>query len=601
MSLFAELKRRNVIRMAGLYLVGAWLIVQVAGTVLPMFGAPEWLPRSIVVLLAIGFLPALVFSWVYELTPQGLKREEEVAGERSITPHTGQRMDRLIILGLAVIVVLLAVDRFWPRTAQRDAGSVASSADTHTRRIAVLPFLNLSGDPSQEFFSDGITEEILNVLAGIEDFTVTSRTSSFHFKGRDEPLPDIARELHVDYVLEGSVRKAGQQVRITAQLIKVDGDAHLWSESWTRDLADIFAVQEDIARKVANELEARLSDRDEARLTRTGTHNAAAYEEYLHGRQLWNERSLASLLAAVDAFKTALAADPSYADAWSGLAQTYAVMPEYIAFTPGAHVDFDTVALAHEAADRALALEPTSSRALSARAYVRIMSEFDWAGAESDYRAAIAADPRDAVTRQWYAELLAYQRRREESNAQYEVAFALDPLAPIIHQSRGVLALLAGDEAMALEDFDEALRLVPGFSYAPYLKVEVLMGLRRFDAALTAAGDLSDGDRGLMTSVIAALEDPSRTDEAVRQIEAQGRDTIPGRPFLFAVVGRFDLALPELERLFEANDPYRVFLGCMVAFDPLHDDPRFQALLRRIAWPAQAAQRPAQASSSSTP
>src|SRR6185295_12790292 len=166
--------------------------------------------------------------------------------------------------------------------------------------------------------------------AGIEDFTVTSRTSSFHFKGKDAPLPEIARELHVDYVLEGSVRKAGQQVRITAQLIKVDGDAHLWSESWTRDLADIFAVQEGIARNVAKELETRLSPRDEAHLTRSGTRNVDAYQQFLRGRQLWNQRSFASLEAAVDAFKAALAADPGYADAWAGLAQTYAVMPEYM-------------------------------------------------------------------------------------------------------------------------------------------------------------------------------------------------------------------------------------------------------------------------------
>lgn len=586
MSLFAELKRRNVIRMAGLYLVGAWLIVQVAGTVLPMFGAPEWLPRSVVVLLALGFVPALVFSWVYELTPEGLKREEEVRRGQSITDRTGQRMDRLIVAGLALVVVLLAIDRFWPRTVLSEAHFTAGS---RTRAIAVLPFLNLSGDPTQEYFSDGVTEEILNVLAGIEDFTVTSRTSSFHFKGRDEPLPEIARQLHVDYVLEGSVRKAGQQVRITAQLIKVDGDAHLWSESWTRDLADIFAVQESIARTVANELEARLTDRDEARLTRTGTHDVDAYQQYLRGRQLWNQRSLPSLQSAIEAFKAALAADPDYADAWAGLAQTYAVMPEYIALTPGARPEIDTVALAHEAADRALALDPASSRALTARAYVRIMSEFDWAGAESDYRAAIAADPRDAGTRQWYGELLAYQRRREESAAQYDAALTLDPLSAIIHQSRGVVSLYAGDLETALANFGEALRLVPKYSYSPYLKVETLIALRRFDEAVTAAGDLPDADRAMMTSIVAALQDPSRLDEALRQIEAQGGDTIPGKPFLFALAGRPDLALPELEHLFDAGDAYRVFLGCMTIFDPLQDDPRFQALLGRIGLPAQGA------------
>jgi serine/threonine-protein kinase len=257
--------------------------------------------------------------------------------------------------------------------------------------------------------------------------------------------------------------------------------------------------------------------------------------------------------------------------------------------TPGARSEIDTVALAHEAADRALALDPASSRALTARAYVRIMSEFDWAGAESDYRAAIASDSRDAGTRQWYAELLAYQRRQEESAAQYDAALALDPLAPIIHQSRGVVSLYAGDLEMALAQFDEALRLVPKYSYSPYLKVETLIALRRFDEAVAAARDLPDADRAMMTSIVAALEDSSRSDEAVRQIKVQGGDTIPGKPFLLALEGRPDLALPELERLFGAGDAYRVFLGCMTIFDPLHDDPRFQALLRRIGMPAQTA------------
>ena len=585
MSLFAELKRRNVIRMAGLYLVGAWLIVQVAGTVFPMFGAPEWLPRSIVVLLALGFVPALVFSWVYELTPEGLKRDADVPLDQSVGAHTGRRMDRLIVVGLVAVIALLVADRFWPVAARKETVSVASVPNAQTRTIAVLPFINLSGDPDQEFFSDGITEEILNVLAGIEAFTVTSRTSSFHFKGKDKPLPEIARELRVDYVLEGSVRKAGQQVRITAQLIKVDGDAHLWSESWTRDLADIFAVQEGIARNVANELEARLSPRDEARLTRAGTHNVEAYEQYLRGRQLWNQRSVASLDSAVEAFEAALAADPDYADAWAGLAQTYAVIPEYAAFSSGERHASDATAKAHEAAHRALALDPDSSRALSARAYVRVMYEFDWAGAEDDYRTAIDYDPRDAGTRQWYGELLAYQRRWKESAVQYEAALALDPLAPVIHQSRGALTLFAGDPAAALADFEASSTLAPGFSFSAYMKTLALIDLRRFDDAIAVARALPDADREMMLSIIAALQDPSRSNEALRRIMAHGRDAIPGRPQLLALVGRPDLALPELERLFAAEDPYRVFLYDMSVFEPLYDDPRFEALLRRIGLP----------------
>jgi TolB-like protein/Tfp pilus assembly protein PilF len=586
MSLFAELKRRNVIRMAGIYLVGAWLIAQVSETLLPIFDTPAWVLKTLVALLALGFVPALVFSWVYELTPGGLKRDAEVPAEQSIAAQTGRRMNRLIVIGLLAVVALVVADRYWPRAAEPEVTSVTSRPNTNTRTIAVLPFVNLSADPEQEFFSDGITEEILNVLAGIEGFTVTSRTSSFHFKGKDKPLPEIARELGVDYVLEGSVRKAGQQVRIAAQLIKVDGDAHLWSESWTRDMADIFAVQEGIARNVASELKARLSERDEARLAQSPTRNVEAYEQFLRGQQFWNQRSIASLQAAVEAFKAALAADPDYTDAWAGLAQTYALIPEYTAFASAERRVVDTIALAHEAADRALKLDPSSSRALSARAYVRVMYAFDWEGAEADYRATIASDPRDAGTRHWYGELLAYQRRWKESAAQYDAALALDPLAPIIHYSFGLALLFEGDSARALPNFEEGLRLLPGLNYAVHFKILAMIGLRRFDEAIAAARDLPDNDRVMMESIIAAVQDPSRSDEAVRQVMAHGRNTIPGRPLMLAVVGRHDLALAELEHLFALHDPLRVYLYCVTAFDPLHQEPRFQALLRQIGLPA---------------
>src|SRR5256886_6044725 len=226
-SFFAELKRRNVIRFAGLYLVGSWLLVQVAGTVLPMFGAPEWLPRSIVILLAIGFLPALIFSWVFELTPEGLKRDEDVAPEKSIAPQTARRMDRMIIVVLVLALAYFAFDKFVltpKREAARVAAESTSAVDAHS--IAVLPFVNMSGDAANEYFSDGISEEILNVLARTPELHVAARTSSFSFKGKTQEIPAIARELNVRMVLEGSVRKQDDRVRITAQLIEAMGGCH---------------------------------------------------------------------------------------------------------------------------------------------------------------------------------------------------------------------------------------------------------------------------------------------------------------------------------------------------------------------------------------
>src|SRR5262245_5474230 len=242
-NFFSELKRRNVIRAAGLYLVGAWLTVQVAGTVLPMFGAPEWLPRTIVILLVIGFVLAVIFSWVFELTPQGLKREEEVAPGQSITPKTGRQMDRIIIVVLVLALGYFAFDKF-VLTPKREAALVATASPNESKSvineksIAVLPFENRSRDPDNAYFADGIQDEILTRLAKIADLKVISRTSTQHYKSAPENLPEIAKQLGVAHIVEGSVQKSGDSVRVNVQLIKAANDSHLWADTFDRKLTD---------------------------------------------------------------------------------------------------------------------------------------------------------------------------------------------------------------------------------------------------------------------------------------------------------------------------------------------------------------------------
>src|SRR5438034_2136266 len=260
-NFFAELKRRNVIRMAGLYLVGAWLLTQVASTVLPMFGAPDWLPRSIVSLLAIGFIPALIFSWVFELTPEGLKRDQDVAPEQSITPRTGRRMDRMIIVVLVLALGYFAFDKF-ALTPRREAALVSravpneSKSIINTKSIAVLPFENLSRDPDNAFFTDGVQDEILTALSRIADLKVISRTSVMQYKsGLARNLRKIGEELGVAHLLEGSVQRAANKVRVNAQLIDARNDAHLWAQTYDRDLADVFAIQSEIAKAIADQLQ----------------------------------------------------------------------------------------------------------------------------------------------------------------------------------------------------------------------------------------------------------------------------------------------------------------------------------------------------------
>src|SRR5213595_3211523 len=261
-NFFAELKRRNVIRFAGLYLVGAWLLVQVAGTVLPMFGAPDWLPRSIVILLAIGFLPALIFSWVFEMTPQGLKRDEDVRPEESIAPQTGRRMNRMIIAVLVLALGYFVFDKFVlsQRREKSAAGASSSSnAAPNEKSVAVLAFANLSDDKGSEYFSDGISEELLTVLQKIPGLHVAARTSAFSFKGKNATAQEIGEKLGVTNLVEGSVRRSGQTVRIAARLSRAGTGEQLWSESYTRDLKDVFAVQTEIAQTIVEQLRGQLT------------------------------------------------------------------------------------------------------------------------------------------------------------------------------------------------------------------------------------------------------------------------------------------------------------------------------------------------------
>src|SRR5438477_4822093 len=269
-NFFSELKRRNVIRAAGLYLVGAWLLTQVASTVLPMFGAPDWLPRSIVSLLAIGFIPALIFSWVFELTPQGLKRDEDVPPEESIAPQTARQMNRMIIAVLVIALGYFVFDKF-VLTPRREAALIAArpSAEpksaANAKSVAVLAFANLSDDKGSEYFSDGISEELLTVLQKIPGLHVAARTSAFSFKGKNATAQEIGQKLGVAHLVEGSVRKAGDVVRIAARLTQANTGEELWSENFTRNLKDVFAVQTELAETIVGQLRGQLTDAGESK------------------------------------------------------------------------------------------------------------------------------------------------------------------------------------------------------------------------------------------------------------------------------------------------------------------------------------------------
>jgi len=434
MSLYLELKRRNVIRVAIAYLAGSWLLVEVAETIFPLFGFDDTPARILVVVLAIGFPLFLLFSWVFEITPEGLKKEKDIDRTASLTHKTGKQLDRIIIVLLALALGYFAFDKFVLDPA-RDAELVEETAQQARsdalvesygdKSIAVLPFVNMSADPEQEYFSDGISEELLNLLAQIPELRVISRSSSFFFKGKDIKIADVARELNVAHVLEGSVRKAGNRVRITAQLIEARSDTHLWSETYDRTLNDIFAVQEEIAAAIGGALRVRLALAGGETIQPTAIEAAStdAYDAYLRGRELVHHRNREAMEEAVRHLERAVQLDDSFAPAHAQLAIATMLLTSYVSSD---RERARRTAIRH--LDRAQALEPGLAEAHVGRALLAQYAN-DPESTIAHARMALASNPN-------YIEALIQLRvalyrfdRYEEAHAILEQMLVIDPLS----------------------------------------------------------------------------------------------------------------------------------------------------------------------------
>jgi TolB-like protein/Tfp pilus assembly protein PilF len=467
-TFFTELKRRNVMRMAGLYLVGAWLLVQVAGTVLPMFGAPEWLPRTIVVLLAIGFVPAVIFSWVFELTPQGLKREDDVAPEQSITPQTGRRMDRMIIVVLVLALGYFAFDKF-ALTPRREAALVAGAAPNESRSvinvksIAVLPFENLSEEKQNEYFTEGMQDQILTNLAQIADLKVISRTSVMQYKtGVTRNLRKIGEELGVAHVVEGSVQRAAGKVRVNAQLIDARNDAHLWAQTYDRDLADVFAIQSEIAKAIADQLQAKLSPNEKKAIEQPPTTDLAAFDLYSRAKSLvltagFSATSEPDVRKAIELLDEAVKRDPSFFDAYCQLAGAH----EYLYAVSGFDHTPARLALAEAAVQAATRLRPDAAETHLARAQYLYFGLRDYAGALAELEITRRALPNDPRVFELTGYILRRRGQQEEGLRNLERAVELDPRNFDILQQIALSYQQLGRYAESIAAWDRALAIVP--------------------------------------------------------------------------------------------------------------------------------------------
>jgi TolB-like protein/Tfp pilus assembly protein PilF len=590
-NFFAELKRRNVIRAAGLYLVGAWLLVQVAGTVLPMFGAPDWLPRSIVILLAIAFVPAVIFSWVFELTPQGLKRDEDVPVEQSIAPQTGRRMDRIIIAVLLLALGYFAFDKFivGPRREASFANTTEVRPPTKiptasAKSIAVLPFDNLSHDPENAYFSEGIQDEILTRLAKTAELKVVSRTSTQRFKGTPGDLKQIAQQLGVTNILEGSVQKANDQVRVNVQLINALTDEHLWAETYDRKLTDTFAVESEISKTIAEKLQAKLTGGAEKVLASRPTENPEAHQLYLKGRYFWNRRTAENLRKAGEYFQQAIALDPTYALAYAGLADVYALLPIYAATAPR-----DEIPKALVAARKAVELDDTLAEAHNSLANA-LAENVQFEPAEREFRRALELNPNYATAHQWFGETLLGLGRFEEALDEVRRAHETDPLSLVINSALGYTLGSAGKTTAALEQLRKTLDMDPTFYVARFALGQVL----------EQKGDL-EGARAEYERIIPENQTPAnlasvariyivsgRADEGRRVLnqltERARQGYIPSFPLavIHLALGEKEEALTLLENSADERGIFQGSFGSIKTdkrMDPLRGDPRFEKLV----------------------
>ena len=422
MSIVQELKRRNVFRVAIAYVIIAWLILQIGDTLGPALRLPEAVNTALAFFLILGFPLAIFFAWAFELTPEGLKKEKDVDRSQSITHITGRKIDYFVIAALVLALGFFAFDKFalGPSRQAAEPGTT-EAAD---KSIAVLAFVNMSDDAGNEYFSDGISEELLNVLAKIPGLRVAARTSSFQFKGENRDIIDIGKQLNVAMVLEGSVRKAGLQLRITAQLVDARSGFHLWSETYDRKLEDIFTVQDEISAAIVNALKEHLGFQVEAAPTAISAANTDAHDAYLRGRYLVAQRTVASVEGAVREFEKAIALDPDYALAHAELATATLHLAHYDALT----LD-EAIATATLHAERAIALDPTLAEAHAAKGYLSWRQE-NPEEALTHFRQAIQINPNYSDVYNWMAGVLNEDiGRYNEGIAAFEMAVRLNPLS----------------------------------------------------------------------------------------------------------------------------------------------------------------------------
>jgi TolB-like protein/Tfp pilus assembly protein PilF len=585
-NFFSELKRRNVYKVAVAYAVVGWVIAQIATQIFPFLEIPNWVVRLVIVLIAIGFPIALMIAWAFEATPEGIKRTE-VADAMPAAP--GQRKHAwiyIVLIGVAISIALFLLGRY---TAASKAGA-NSSNELSTKSIAVLPFDNLSRDPDNAFFAEGVQDEILTRLAKVADLKVIARTSTQKFKSAPENLPDIAKQLGALNILEGSVQKANDQVRVNVQLINALTNSHLWAEIYDRKLTDIFSVESDIAKTIADTLQAKLTGAEKQMMASQPTTDTTANDFYHKGRSLWEKRTGDNIPKAIGFYEQAIAHDPNYALAYAGMANAYVLLPFYT----GTARRSDSYTKAKEAALKALQLDPKVAEAHAALGKLNFF-QMDLAGSVREYQRAIELKPNYATAHQWLGnDSLVSYGRFDEAIAEGKRAVELDPLSPVINADLGVTLYLARRYDDAIGQLRKTLAIDPTFFYAHY----------NFGTALQLKGDLSAAiaeyekakqltDDSYVIALLGAARgwagDKNAAEQALKDLERATPNQDPddySRALLFLSLNNKEEALHSIERAVAIRDGSSLtWIKVDPFLDPLRGDPRFEALVQEVVAP----------------
>lgn len=579
-TFFAELKRRNVYKVAVAYAVAGWLVMQVATQIFPFLEIPNWIIRLVIALVAIGFPIALIIAWAFEATSEGIKRTEVA----DAMPATGGQKKHawiyVVIVGGAISVALFFAGRY-------TAGSKGLSPnDLSNKSIAVLPFDNLSHDPDNAYFAEGVQDEILTRLAKVADLKVISRTSTQKYKSAPDNLREIAKQLGVSNILEGTVQKAGDQVRVNVQLINAMSDGHLWADIYDRKVTDIFAAESEIAKTIADTLQAKLTGSEMAAMAKAPTANSEAYEVYMKGRYFWNKRTGADLRKAIDYFNQAIAKDPNYALAYVGLADANLLLSNY-----GAAAPKDSIPQAKTAVKKALELDPNLAEA-HASAAILAGNDFQFEQSIAEFERSIQLSPNYATAHHWFGDgPLMTLGRFDRAVSEGKRAVELDPLALINNADLGWIYINARRYDDAISQLRKTIEIDPRFYLARYYLGQALQlkgQLKEGIAEYRAAVELND-DPVALAFLGQAYARAGEKEEA-RNILARLTEAVKSRyvsQYSFALVllalGDKEAAIDALERSYRNGENADL---SAIRVDPFMDDlrghARFEALAEKI-------------------